>query len=287
MTIRARALSIGLVAALAASGCGAEESAKKAAGSAKNALDPVAQAAETTSSQKGGIAVTLKGGASVAGQDVPMEGSGVQDRAGKKGKFSFTTQVGGKSMKIDEVMVDQVIYMRSDLFSQLPGGKPWMKLDLRAAAAKQGIDLDALGNGATQDPTAALDYLKGAGTSKKVGTATINGTKTTQYHVDVDLRKAASKNSDPDAKKSVEKLIQTSGVQTLPVDVWVDDQHLVRREKVAYSADIKGEKTSFDFTIDLTKFGVDVDVKAPPADQVSDISDLLSQAGAVSGGASS
>jgi hypothetical protein len=281
MRIRAQVLSIGLVAAVAASGCGAQESAKKAAGDARNALDPVAQAAETTSSQKGGIAMTMKGGVSGAGEDVPLSGSGVVDRGGKKGTFSFTTEVGGKSMKIDEIIDNKVIYMHSDLFSQLPGGKRWMKVDLAAEAAKQGIDLDALGAGTTQDPAAALDYLKGAGTSRKVGTATVNGTRTTQYHVDVDLRKVASKSGDPDAKKSVEKLIQTAGGATLPVDVWVDDQHLVRREKIAYSITQQGQKATFDFTIDITKYGAEVDAKTPPADQVADLSDLL---GAASGG---
>jgi hypothetical protein len=280
MRIRARVLSIGLVAALAASGCGAEKSAKKAAGDAKNAFDPVAQAAETTSAQKGGIAMTLKGGVSAGGQDVPLNGSGVVDRTGKKGTFSFTTSVGGKSMKIDEIIDNKVIYMHSDLFSQLPGGKKWLKVDLGAEAAKQGIDLDALGGGATQDPAAALDYLKGAGESRKVGTATVNGTKTTEYHVDVDLRKAASKSGGADAKKSVEKLIQTTGNATLPVDVWVDDQHLVRREKLSYSATQQGQKATFDFTIDITKYGVEVDAKTPPADEVADFSDVL---GAASG----
>jgi hypothetical protein len=283
MTIRARVLSIGLVAALAASGCGAEESAKTAASGAKSALDPVAQAAETTSSQQGGMAMTMKGGVTAAGQDVPLNGSGVVDRGGKKGRFSFTTSVGGRSMKIDEVIVDKVVYMHSDLFAQLPGGKPWMKVDLREAASRSGIDLDALGGGATQDPAALLDYLKGAGTSREVGTATVNGTKTTQYHVDVDLRKAASQNADPDAKKSVEKLIQMTGTATLPVDVWVDDQHLVRRERVAYSATEQGKKVAMDLTIDMTKFGVPVDAEAPPAGEVSDFSDLLKSVGGASG----
>jgi hypothetical protein len=284
MRIRAQVLSIGLVAALAASGCGAEESAKKAAGDARNALDPVAQAAETTSSQKGGIAMTIKGSASAAGQDIPMRGSGVADRAGKRGKFTFTMQVAGKSLTMDEIIDGKVIYMHSDVFSQLPGGKRWMKVDLNAEASKLGIDLNALGgNAATQDPAAMLDYLRGAGTSKKVGTATVNGTRTTQYHVDVDLRKAASKKGDPDASKSVEKLIQMTGASTLPIDVWVDDQHLVRREKVAFSGTEQGQKSTFDFTVDFTKFGVPVDADAPPADQVADFADLLKAAGGTSG----
>jgi hypothetical protein len=279
MRIRAHALSIGLVAALAVSGCGAEDSAKKAASSAKDAIDPVAQAAETTSSQKGGIALTMKGGAEVAGQKVPIEGSGTVDRAGKSGTFSFTTSVSGQSMKIDQIIKDRVIYMSSPLFSQLPGGKKWVKLDLDAELAKQGVDLDALGGGTTQDPAAALEYLKGAGPSKELGTEPTNGTKTTHYHVDADLSKVAAKAKDADGRKAIEKLIQVSGVKTMPIDVWVDGDHLVRREHIAYEGQEQGQKAKFDFTMDFTKYGVDVDAKAPPADQTTDFSELLSAAG--------
>jgi hypothetical protein len=280
MRIRPAVLSIGLVAALAVSGCGAEESAKKAASGAKNAIDPVAQAAETTSSQKGGIAMTMKGSVNAAGQDVPLDGSGTVDRSGKKGTFSFTTTIAGKSMKMDEIIDDKIVYIGSDLFSNLPGGKRWVKVDINAEASKLGIDLGSLGAGTTQDPAAALDYLKGAGESRKVRTATVNGFKTTQYHVDVDLRKVAAKSGDDEAKKSVEKLIQMVGASTMPIDVWVDDQHLVRREKIAYEATTQGQKSSFDFTIDITKYGADVKADAPPADQVADFADVLGAAGA-------
>ncbi|WP_445152273.1 hypothetical protein [Baekduia sp. Peel2402] len=283
MRIRLQVLSIGLAAALAVSGCGAEESAKKAASGAKNALDPVAQAAETTSAQKGGIAMTMKGSVNAAGQDVPLEGSGKVDRSGKKGTFSFTTSISGKSVKMDEIIDNKIVYIGSDLFAGLPGGKRWVKVDISAEASKLGIDLGSLGAGTTQDPAAALDYLKGAGESREVGTATINGTKTTQYHVDVDLRKVAAKSGDDEAKKGVEKLIQMTGTATIPVDVWVDDQHLVRREKLAYDTTVQGQKSSFDFTIDITKYGIDVDAKAPPADQVADFADVLGGAGTTNG----
>jgi hypothetical protein len=280
MRIRAQVLSIGAVAALAVSGCGAEESAKQAASGAKDAIDPVAQAAETTSAQKGGMAMTMKGSVSAAGQDVPLEGSGKVDRSGKKGTFSFTTSIAGRSVKMDEIIDDKIVYVGSELFAGLPGGKRWVKVDVSAEASKLGIDLGSLGAGTTQDPAAALDYLKGAGASRKVGTATVNGTKTTQYHVDVDLRKVAAKSGDAAAKKSVEQLIKTTGTPTIPVDVWVDGQHLVRREKVAYETTAQGQKSSFAFTIDITKYGVDVDAEAPPADQVADFSDVLGTAGA-------
>jgi hypothetical protein len=276
---RARILTLGATLALAGgvvAGCGAEDTAKHAASDAKNAIDPVAQASAATSAQKGGIAVTMKGTVSAAGQDVPIDGTGVVDRSGKEGKFSIKTSAAGQDVQIDEILAGKVIYVGGDLLAkQLPGGKKWVKVDLAKEASKQGIDLDSLGGGASQDPAGALDYLKGAGTSRKLGTETVNGTETTRYHVDVDLRKAAAKSADPDAKASVDKLLKMLGSKTLPVDVWVDAGHLVRREKIAYSATAQGQKSSVDLTMDFTKYGVDVQVDPPPADQVADFSDIV------------
>jgi hypothetical protein len=279
--LRSRPLTLAaaVLAVSAVAGCGAEDKAKDAAGDAKAALDPVAQAATATERQDGGIAMTLKGGVSAGGQDVPMQGSGVVDRAGKKGTFTIKISAGGRSIAMDEVIDGKVVYLKSDLFGgKLPGGKHWLKVDLAAEAAKQGIDLDALGGSTTQDPAQALDYLKGAGTSRKVGTETVNGTTTTRYHVDVDLRKVAAKSGDPDAKASVEKLIKTTGTPTIPVDVWVDGRHLVRREQVKYDMAVQGQKASLDMTIDLTRFGVKVDAQPPSSDDVVDAAELLSAA---------
>ncbi|HWI74907.1 MAG TPA: hypothetical protein VNT55_23295, partial [Baekduia sp.] len=93
-----------------------------------------------------------------------------------------------------------------------------------------------------------------------------------------------AKSGDADAKASVEKLIKTAGTATIPIDVWVDAKHLVRREKVAYDVTVQGQKASFDMTVDLTKFGVEVDAEAPAADDVVDFSALTA---AGSGGTSS
>jgi hypothetical protein len=286
MAFRARILTIGAAAAAAAfsaAGCGATDKAKDAASSAKGAIDPVAQAADVTGAQKGGIAMTITAEVGAAGQTVPVHGTGTFDRAGKLGQMSLTTSVGGKDMTIDEVSAGHTIYMSSDAFKQeLPSGKSWLKLDLDKAAKAQGIDLDSLG-GATQDPAQVLDYLKGAGTSTKVGSETVNGVATTHYHVDIDLRKAAAKSGAADAKATVEKLIKTTGTSTLPIDVWVDSDHLVRRETMKYNMDVQGQKGSMSMTIDMTKYGVDVTAKVPPADETLDGDDLL---GATGGGGS-
>jgi hypothetical protein len=238
-----------------------------------------------TSAQDGGIAMTMKGAITVGGESVPLGGGGVVDPQGKKGRFSITTAIGGKSVKLDEIMAGKVIYVGGDMFGgKLPDGKHWLKVDLRQAAAQQGIDLDALGNQSTQDPSAALEYLEGAGRSRKVGAETINGTQTTRYHVDVDLRKVAAKSDDPNAKSSVEKLIKTVGRSTIPIDVWVDGKHLVRREKLDYDMNIQGQTASFDMTIDLTRFNQRVEAQPPSDGDTIDFQDIVNKTGSTTSG---
>jgi hypothetical protein len=285
--LHARLLTIGAAAAataFAASGCGAGDSAQHAASSAKNAVDPVAQAADVTSAQKGGIAMTITGQVSAAGQNIPMHGTGTFDRKGKLGQMSLTTRVGGRSLTIDEITQGRTFYMSSDAFkSELPSGKSWLKLDLDKFAKAKGIDLSALaGNGAQGDPSQALEYLKGAGTSTKVGSETVDGVPTTHYHVVVDLRKAAAKSGAADAKSSVEKLIRLTGTSTIPVDVWVDKDHLVRRETMKYDETIQGQKMTMAMTIDMTKFGVEITAKVPPASETVDGNKLLGAQGGAS-----
>src|SRR5690349_17968154 len=97
-SLPARILTIGAATAAAAlplAGCGAGDSAEHAASSARNAVDPVAQAAEVTGAKKGGIAMTITGEVGAGGQRIPMHGSGTFDRDGKLGQMSLTTSVAG------------------------------------------------------------------------------------------------------------------------------------------------------------------------------------------------
>ncbi|WP_027007944.1 hypothetical protein [Conexibacter woesei] len=280
----ARILTIGAACAataFAASGCGAGDSARSAASSARNALDPVAQAADVTGAQKGGIAMTIRGEVGAAGQTVPLSGSGTFDRAGKLGQMSMTTSAAGQTIKMDEIIKGHTVYVTSDAFKgKLPGGKDWMKLDLDAAAKSQGIDLSSLtgGGGASQDPSQVLDYLKGAGTSTKVGDETINGVPTTHYHAVIDLKKAAAKGG-ADAEKAVSQLEKLSGVSSLPLDVWIDKDHLVRRESMKYDMTVQGQRASMSMTVDMTKYGVDVTAKPPADSDTIDASKLLDSLG--------
>jgi hypothetical protein len=111
-----------------------------------------------------------------------------------------------------------------------------------------------------------LDYLRGAGVATRVGTAKVNGVATTRYRVQVDLKRAAQRSAKGTAKRSIDRLIASlGGPATLPVDVWIDGDHLVRRQHVEYGATAAGARSAFDITTDYTAYGTTLDAK-PPAD---------------------
>ena len=247
-----------------AAGCGAEKSVK-------NAVDPVAQAA-TKTVNSGSVEVAMSGKVSAAGQEIPLKGEGVFDLKAKRGQLTMTTSVPGQGdVRVEEIMDGLVLYMRSDaLAGALPGGKQWLKVDLVAAGRKTGIDMSQLqqlsGGG---DPTQFLTYLAKAGDVHKVGSEDINGTPTTHYHATIDFEKLAG--SAGKAADSVRQLEQVSGVKKLPTDIWIDAAQRVRRQTVAI--DVKQPlPIKFSLQIDYKRFGVPVDVQAPPAAETVDYS---------------
>jgi hypothetical protein len=184
----------------------------------------------------------------------------------------MTTSVPGQSgVKIEEIVDGLVLYMHSDALNQgLPDGKKWLKMDLKAAAGKQGVDvtqLQSLSGGG--DPTQFLTYLAKAGDVRKVGSEEVDGTPTTHYHATIDFEKLAG--SAGKAAASVRQLGQVSGLKQLPTDVWIDAAQRVRRQTV--TIDVKQPlPIKFSLQIDYKRFGVPVDVEAPPAEETVDYS---------------
>jgi hypothetical protein len=229
---------------------------------------PVALAVATTNRQSGALAFAMKGAVTTGGQSVPLSARGVFDRKSQRGAFTTKTKLGSRAFTVRQIADKQRLYLRSPIFAgKLPGGKSWLKIDVAEAARVPGLDLDALGvSGPSQDPVQGLDYLQGAGTAKRLGTAKVNGVATTHYRVQVDLERAAKRSAKGTAKRSLDRLISSLGGPTmLPIDVWIDGDNLIRRQQVKYSATSAGARSAFDITTDYTGYGTTLDAK-PPAD---------------------
>jgi hypothetical protein len=229
---------------------------------------PVALAVATTNRQSGALAFAMKGTVTTGGQQVPLSARGVFDRNSQRGEFTTKTKLGSRAFTVRQIAVKQQLYLRSPIFAgKLPGGKSWLKIDVAQAARVPGLNLDALGvSGPSQDPAQGLDYLQGAGAATRLGAAKVNGVATTRYRVQVDLKRAVKRSAKATAKHSLDRLISSLGGPTmLPVEVWIDGDHLVRRQHVKYSATVAGARSAFDITTDYTAYGATLDTK-PPAD---------------------
>ena len=244
-----------------------------------NVIDPVATAADTTAAA-GSAEFGLAGSMSVAGQTIPLNGSGAIDMRNHAMRVSVAMPFPGLgNTQIDEIFNGTTFYMHlpDTLTQRLPGAKPWMKIDLQALGKSAGIDFKKALQANQSNPADMLAALKGVGTSKKVGTENIDGAPTTHYTATIDLNKAAARIADKQTVDALKQMYSSSGINSLPIDVWIDRAGRVRRESIKVSA----QQVSMDMTISFTRFGVPVDTTPPPADQVLDAAALL---GAANGG---
>jgi len=270
------AAAIGLVL-VALTGCGSSSSG--------SALDPVAKAADVTASAKS-FDLTMSGNVSAGGLSFALQGNGAFDETNKVGNFNFSIpnfpgSSGGLSFK--ELFNNYVIYIGFPNGlpggARLPGGKPWIKIDLQKALASKGINLGQLSGLAGNDPSQYLSYLRSTGQVKKIGTETVQGVSTTHYHAIINLQQVAKKlgQLSPAAKTGFQGLLKTTGSFNIPVDVWIDGNNMVRQERVSYGSSTGTTPFNLTLTLDLSNFGTPVSVTPPPASQVFDATSLATQ----------
>jgi len=169
---------------------------------------------------------------------------------------------------------DPVMYMNSPpLASQLPGGKSWIRLDLEKAGKSLGVDFNQVMSQSSQNPAQTLDMLRASGQIDKVGPDTVNGVATTEYKGTIDLAKAAELHGGA-AQQLVQRLIAQGAPSHIPFEVWIGDDGLVRQLRTTEDIQTGGKSLSAVVTIDMSDFGTDVSVSAPPAGEVFDATGL-------------
>ncbi|MCF3963332.1 hypothetical protein [Streptomyces fuscigenes] len=324
---RAAAVAISGVAAVGVlAGCGGTSGgsggSSAASGSASDGATGAAGAGSTGSAGSGGansaavqsayqktsdaksakmtIATTVGG---VGGsQSLSLTGSGVIDLA--KGASDVTLHLG--SQQIQERTVDGMLYEKlppAAAKQLLPAGRTWLKLDLKKVAGTLGS-----GSGATagmSDPAAPFSYVKNLSGQDvtKVGTETVNGTKTTHYRVSVDVTKLSPGNS------AQARMLQQQLGDRLPVDLWLDDQGRIRQEEVKAKVNTSGgaspsapssqspssqspgastppQQLALDSKLQFSDFGTQANVSAPPAAQTADMTKKITQGAAGAASAS-
>lgn len=264
-----------IAAALIVAGCGGSSSSGKAEGAT------TVRAAYVSSSGPGyQIAIRVTGNA--GGHPVDVTGTGAFDQAAHAGRLALNvnpTTPGGDDLQINAVILGEDLYVKvpASLAGKIPGGKPWVELNLSEVGKRAGIQgLSSLG----ETPGQALRSLRAASTGsvQNLGRRTIDGVSTTVSRATVDLSKvvgtlpASERQSASSAITSIEKL---TGLRYLPIEAWVDSSDNVRRIVLTENGHVAGQPFSENVQVDFVKYGPQPVPAAPPADEVTNLTSLL------------
>jgi hypothetical protein len=171
-------------------------------------------------------------------------------------------------MTMEMRMVDGVMYMRypAALAMLMGGGAGWIRFDPEAFSGELGLE-DQFGQYEQAGPSQYLEYLAGIAEEgiEELGRAAVRDVETTHYRASIDLGLL-------DAVDGLDEL----GLEAIPVEVWIDDGGLLRRLRMDMSTAIGG---SVVVDMEMYDYGVEVDVIAPPAEDVTDFTDFLGETG--------
>ena len=101
---------------------------------------------------------------------------------------------------------------------------------------------------ATQNPADVLAMLRAVGSVRRSEPRRSTTSQTTHYKATIDLTKAAGTVSGP-AKAAVQHLIAQGGPSSVPVDVWIGDDGLVRKVDVDETISNGGQSASAHMTL--------------------------------------
>jgi LppX_LprAFG lipoprotein len=147
-------------------------------------------------------------------------------------------------------------------FSQLTGGKPWVRFSVSQASKQTGVNLDGVIRRA--NPADQTKIFTGSKDVRRVGSETIDGVKTTHYAGTVTPEQAGQ--VDPKAQQAFKKFYQRSGANKVTFDLWVGNDNLPRKLVTKVTAD-KGTASS---TMIFSDYNKSFSVSAPPASEVTD-----------------
>lgn len=182
----------------------------------------------------------------LSGQNMSVKGVGdMSDQNNLKVRMTMEMP-GATGQGINMLLVDQKMYM------QLPGqaGGKYVDVPMDQLRQSGGQDLEKLLN-----PAESLKMSKDSVQQVTfVGPEDVDGQQLKHYQMVIDVSKA-------NEAAGITPTANPTGPQTVPYDVWVDGDKLMRKMEMT----IEGSKV----TILIDKYGEPVDITAPPSASVT------------------
>jgi hypothetical protein len=236
---------------------------------------------------------TKSSSTSGSSESTTVTGSGLMNLSNHSFELTVNAPSGG-TVKVLESAGEEYIQVPPADRSQVPGNKAWESVDLNQVdEAAVGKSFSQLSSVNSDDPTQALSNLSEVSDNvTKDGASTVDGTATTEYGATVDLTKAAAEVKSKDGAKAALALTQEArnlGTTTLPVNVWVEANGLVKQvsEEIPIPAASTGATDGSGkaaLTMTFSDFGTPAPLTPPPSTQVADITaEVVQQAKASSG----
>ncbi len=182
--------------------------------------------------------------------------------------MTFPSPKSGDTVTMRMVTEGTVMYMRSSQFGSLPDGREWMSLDLAL-----GEDLESPLPAGT-DAKGELEFLKEVTGVSKRGREVVRGVPTTRYAGTIDVSEQAERLREQGGD-GLSSLVEEKG-GPLRIEVWIDDDGLVRRMDYAGSQPgAEGEgRTMIDMRMDFYDFGSIPEIEVPDSSEVFDATSL-------------
>jgi hypothetical protein len=265
---------VAVAAALALSGCGSNQTA--GSGSAANqqqdsgstvfqSLADLAAKAGPASAAKSSahVSITTEGGSQ------SLHGQG-DLRLGNDPAINLTINAGAAG-DIGIRLVDSVFYVNLGAASP-SADKPWIKIDASGSDPMSKTFASLVNALKTQsDPAQAFKQMAGAGQITAVKPEQLNGQPTTHYSIDVDLQKLVALQEDPNLKQLMQTAVAAIGQKTVPYEVWLNKDNLPVKltSSVPVQDPTTKQATVTKTTIEYSDWGKQVNITAPPANQIS------------------
>ena len=268
-----------IAAALLVAGCGGSSSSGKAAGAN-------IERAAYVSSSGAGYQIAMKVTGTAAGHTINVTGTGAFNQAAHAGRLTMNVSLpalGSENLRIDTVILGTDIYLKlpASLAGKVPGGKPWLELNLSEVSKSVGIQgLSSLSDNPGESPAHLVALLRSASTGnvQNLGRQTIDGRSTTGSRATIDLSKVVDTlpiSARPSASSAIASLEKLTGLRYLPITAWVDSSGHVRRIVLSETGRVEGQPFSENVQLDFVKYGLEPAPAVPPANDVTSIMSLL------------